>query len=434
MSEKKNQIPEDSGLDDQLRRLGEGIGAPSKLKEAAKSGAWIGANSRNSTSMHVRKFAHAALAYAGCVAVLVGCILFVPRLLGDGEGNSPLTQVSQPLRTGIGSQITDPATTEEPTAPDYGYPEDYYRPDLIWANEEYNPYRLNAKMIGTVSVHFDFETASDARYAVYLEYNEKNSEDAAQILRRIAIDERAFEVTTDHVRVERQGTYYALTSTEIMKIGRETPAYSIDIYLGYQSVAKEAGNIQNPKTGDSLSDSLQGMINLNEAGKVDFGTLRTMNFIPWNEQEENIAQLFDTIDRPEEMETSNSGQCGGMVNTDTAIACFLFGLDERETLGGYVITTAAQASVYPGRNPVEWSLYATNDPSVMESEELHLSEWTLLDSVYDGKIADEDCVDNGYVIDEDCRGEYQYYCWYVSCVKEAAFQVSELSLYAIPAE
>lgn len=439
MSEKKNPISRDDGLDERLRRLGKEFGTPQELKNSVKSDVRSGSDQYNAPSAHVRRFTRAVLAYAGCVAILLGCVLIVPNFLRDDGTTTAGKQVDQPPLTDqhltIGVQTALPLITEydpftdEPS--DTDYPDDYYRGDLIWANEAKDPYRLNAQTHGTVGLHFDFSDSESARYAVYLEYPEKQADSVAKLVKRIAWADAEFEVTDAQERIERKGSYYALTATEIMKITKVTTAYSVDVYLGYQTIAADVSERWDPRTGESLANALQGMVNLNEAGMIDLDTLKTMNFAPQGAEKENIAQLFDTIDRPEEMTSPTDGQCGGIVDTDVGIACFFFALEERETLGAYVITTSAQVEAYSGGNPLKWSLYATNDPTAMEDSELDLSKWTRLDCVYDSKMEIVNCEEYGYRIDENLQGAYQYYCWYVSDTDTEELRITELTLYAI---
>lgn len=201
--------------------------------------------------------------------------------------------------------------------------------------------------------------------------------------------------------------------------------------------------------GDGLEELLEGKISLNEAGKIDMETLATVGFSRWAETED-IAQLFDTIDTYDEWYFDENGElkadadpnaaegptgggpgkCGGGVSTP---AYFYFGLTEKATLAAYVLTTGNDNSRWNGRNPIEWTLYGTNDLSVFEGETLDGNEfdetkWTVLDYVYDGLVIEDNFVPCGYEIDADKQGEFQYYVWVLG-YNGGAFQATELDLF-----
>ena len=78
-----------------------------------------------------------------------------------------------------------------------------------------------------------------------------------------------------------------------------------------------------------------------------------------------------------------------------------------------------------------------------------MEEWTVIDSVEDSQIkeileqearlpdTEEDgkikqniqSVPIGYEVDTEQQGEYQYYCWNITCVPDTALNVDEFALY-----
>lgn len=205
--------------------------------------------------------------------------------------------------------------------------------------------------------------------------------------------------------------------------------------------------------GDGLEELTAGLklITSETDVKVDMETLATVGFNTWNEEKENIAQMFDGVDTYDEWYFDEDGNLkdgadpdaeggptgGGPGKIGGSIAnpsYFYFGLTDKATLGAYVIVTGNDNSKYPGRNPVEWHLYATNDQDAFEAsslngEDFDESKWALLDYVYDGKVTEDNFAPCGYEIDADAQGAYQYYVWVLEYTTDGVFQAAEFALY-----
>lgn len=201
---------------------------------------------------------------------------------------------------------------------------------------------------------------------------------------------------------------------------------------------------------DGLEELLAGKISLNEAGKIDMESLASVGFTTWNEETENIDRMFDTIDTYDEWYFDENGdllpdadpnaeggptgggpgKVGGPIVDPTF---FYFGLTEKAKIEAYVITTGNDNSRWPGRNPVEWTLYATNDLATYEGcaldgEEFDETKWAKLDYVYDGMLIEDNFVACGYEIDAANQGEYQYYVWKLG-YNNGQMQITELDLF-----
>ena len=107
-------------------------------------------NAANFRARHARRIAKMALLYAACAALLVGAIVYLPRLF---------------------DQTTTPVTTVpgEDVIPE-GYPTDYFRPDLVWANEKADLRKDNAVVGKYHTIDFEFLEDESAVYAIYIQY------------------------------------------------------------------------------------------------------------------------------------------------------------------------------------------------------------------------------------------------------------------------
>lgn len=171
----------------------------------------------------------------------------------------------------------------------------------------------------------------------------------------------------------------------------------------------------------SLEALIEGKTGLSASGKIDMNSLRDEGFDCWQAGEE-FKSMFDGVDTAVEFaENGNKGKCGGGIQSGTTK--FYFSLTEQAKVSAYVITTGNDNSDFPGRNPMEWWLYATND------ESKPLEEWDVIDYVYDGMITDTNFTPHGYEVDADKQGDYQHYCWVIGYINHGAFQVGELELY-----
>ena len=132
---------------------------------------------------------------------------------------------------------------------------------------------------------------------------------------------------------------------------------------------------------------------------------------------EGVDHLFDGV----------LSKCGG--NRTAAETIIYFALNQPARLSAYVFVTGNDTARFPLRNPVEWQLLGTNDPSAFANNGINLEDWTVLDYVWDGGVIVENYFENGYAIDPDKQGEYQYYALMLGYSADPQFQLSEIYLY-----
>lgn len=177
-----------------------------------------------------------------------------------------------------------------------------------------------------------------------------------------------------------------------------------------------------PYCGDALTELLAGKTNLTAAGKVDMDSIRSTDFELWHPDTNGLTWMFNNQLEPSCNE--QQGCAGGILSGDFDSGTHIyFSLTAPEKVEAYVITTACTNDVYWGRNPIGWSLCATNDPT------LPVEEWTVLDDVWDGAIPSEASLDVGYVVDAEKQDAYQYYCWIVEYTGSGSLNVAEFALY-----
>lgn len=182
---------------------------------------------------------------------------------------------------------------------------------------------------------------------------------------------------------------------------------------------------ETPYTGSSLSALLSGLINTTQEGLLDPFTVYSIGFTPW--QGEGIGNLFDGVKTEDDWFYLESGKCAG-IKDDPAF--FVFGMTEEVTVSAYVITTGNDNQQFPYRNPIEWTLYGTNDPDALDPDSFYTADWQVLDSVYDGNMDEINFTSYGYVIDQENRGSYRYYALMLEYSETNEFQACELELYA----
>ncbi len=93
-------------LKSQLEGINRQLRASEELKQALKTGVPLRKNGAVSTAVHVKRFGKAVAAYILAVVLVIGVVLFVPRLIA---GNRP--SVGSPVS---GESATSPASTDEP--------------------------------------------------------------------------------------------------------------------------------------------------------------------------------------------------------------------------------------------------------------------------------------------------------------------------------
>lgn len=201
--------------------------------------------------------------------------------------------------------------------------------------------------------------------------------------------------------------------------------------------------VDAPVYGDALTKLLAGKTNVNGAGLVNMDTLRAEGIQFWH-ADGAMQTMFDNTIHPGCSSGMNNCCAGGGVEEivdkseklpDGTVVQhvrndvrFYFDLNAPARVEAYTITSAIDNSIYTDRDPIAWTLYATNDPT------LPMEEWTVLDDIYDGKIEEvimqhDQVVPVGYEVDAENQGEYQYYCWNVTCVPNTALNVDEFALY-----
>ncbi len=338
---KKNQqdrqeIFREDELDMKLKKMGEKISAPPKLRSAAKSGIPLKVRDAVRTSVHVKRFARAVVAYSLCVCLLVGGVLIVPGLFEGG--NVAGSSMSVESQSNVG--FSDPEVTTG-----------------------------NCSYTGPIT-------------------------------------------------------------------SPETNSPTVD------------PKFETPICGAALEKLIAGKTNVNAAGMVDLDSLRTEGIELWHSDRalEALQIMFDN-DRTlgdcgsaahdvcaggwiEEIvdKVVDNGYKGQTIYTHQS-GCFYFNLTEAAKVQAYTITPFINNYIFTDRDPIEWTLYATNDPT------LPLSQWTVLDYVFDSGIRDavngdsESIVPMGYAVDASAQGEYQYYCWNITCVADESVNVDEFALY-----
>ncbi len=164
----------------------------------------------------------------------------------------------------------------------------------------------------------------------------------------------------------------------------------------------------------------------------------------WNKMEavDEVTGLSprDEATHTDWVDTNGSGVVGdegdswialGKFGYSGSTGTFIWGMTEPVTLGSYVIYTGNDNASFPGRNPVGWKIYATNDEALAAipddriqytwvsttvptvAIDMEDAGWVLLDDVYDGNMDDANFTPFGYKIDEDKQGEYKYYAWHI---------------------
>ena len=225
-----------------------------------------------------------------------------------------------------------------------------------------------------------------------------------------------------------------------------TPAPIITTEPNPEMQAEDPYLYNNPNADRDLGTLLEGLTNHNEAGKVDTTytpdgedrintSLLTIGFNTWNTEKENIPQMFDGVRTQEEWGAAGQGKIGGGTSEN---ACYLFNMTEKVSVKAYVIWSGNDNATYTDRNPVAWHLYATNDVDAMKAmrEEgadyttlQESGKWTDLDYVWDGSMAAVNFEANGYDVDADKEGEYQYFCWMIEYTGGGSFQINELEIF-----
>lgn len=145
-------------------------------------------------------------------------------------------------------------------------------------------------------------------------------------------------------------------------------------------------------------------------------SIRVQGMTEW--EGEGVDHLFDGV----------LSKGGG--NRTAAETIIYFALNQPARLSAYVFVTGNDTARFPLRNPVEWQLLGTNDPYASANNGINLEDWTVLDYVWDGGMIGDNYFENGYAIDPENQGEYQYYALMLGYSAEPQFQLAEIYLYA----
>lgn len=191
--------------------------------------------------------------------------------------------------------------------------------------------------------------------------------------------------------------------------------------------------VDAPVYGDALTKLLSGKTNVNAAGMVNMDTFRSEGIQFWHENGA-MQTMFDNTIHPGCSSGQDNCCAGGHVEVkvenrkEVKDVRLYFDLNAPARVEAYVVTSAIDNYIYINRDPVDWTLYATNDPT------LPMEEWTVIDSVEDSKIKEvleqeEQVVPVGYEVAAENQGEYQYYCWNITWVPDVALNVDEFALY-----
>ena len=97
--------------------------------------------------------------------------------------------------------------------------------------------------------------------------------------------------------------------------------------------------------------------------------------------------------------------------------------DQPVKLSTYVFTTADQSNESSALLPVSWELYGCTSRREQD--------FVSLDMVYEGNLSNEDFTENGYVIDTENQGYYQWYTLRIDFGNAGKFdlQFAELEFY-----
>ncbi|MBQ7353986.1 MAG: hypothetical protein IJW62_00535 [Clostridia bacterium] len=174
-------------------------------------------------------------------------------------------------------------------------------------------------------------------------------------------------------------------------------------------------------TGDKRDQLLAGKTGLVASGKIDMNSLRVIGATP--ETAAGAANLFDGTEAQWHcLIPGDSAQSRGQV-------WVIFAATEKVKVTAYEMVTGSDVSQHPGTNPIEWTLYASNDPAALTAEDPETVVWEVLDYVYDGGLKDEDLLSYAISMDVHKQRDYLYYAWVAGYTSDGEFRFSELELY-----
>jgi hypothetical protein len=196
-------------------------------------------STHNATSFrarHAKRIGRMILLYAACAVLLVGAIWLLPKLWNE-------------------KPIVDPPVTDSPVPtetvpwekPPEGFPDDYFRPDLVWSNEYFYPYMSNMVSGQYYSIDFRFVDDENALYAVYLADSSENPLSCQDELSSSKAGWQLLHTDATHYRLRAANpmVYYAATRKQIeifceyieqSRASSNSPVH-VNICLGHQVVA-----------------------------------------------------------------------------------------------------------------------------------------------------------------------------------------------------
>ncbi|MBQ8288518.1 MAG: hypothetical protein IJX76_07090 [Clostridia bacterium] len=136
MSNNKKNIPENDPLKAKFEGIDKQVRASADLKQAAKTGIPLRAGKKEGTAVHIRRFGKAVMAYAVIVMLVIGVVMFVPKLIAgnrpsagspvSGESAMPPRSTDEPVVTTtaavVGITTTDWCPMDPPDIPDHAAP------------------------------------------------------------------------------------------------------------------------------------------------------------------------------------------------------------------------------------------------------------------------------------------------------------------------
>ncbi|MBQ7354651.1 MAG: hypothetical protein IJW62_03935 [Clostridia bacterium] len=130
----KNYPNEQDPLKARFKGMKGKLRASTELKVALKTGVPLRTGKREGTAVHVRRFGKAIVAYAAIVMLVIGVVMFMPRLIAGispsvgspvgGESTTPLLSADEPAvtTTVVGITTTDPMPMDPLDIPDHAAP------------------------------------------------------------------------------------------------------------------------------------------------------------------------------------------------------------------------------------------------------------------------------------------------------------------------
>ena len=174
-------------------------------------------------------------------------------------------------------------------------------------------------------------------------------------------------------------------------------------------------------TGEARDQLLAGKTGMVAAGMIDQGSIRVIGATV-----ETAGDVYKLFDR-----TTDEWQCQQepVENQNPRAVWVIFAATKSVKVTAYEMITGAEVAQQQPVNPIEWTLYGSNDPAALTAEDPQTVEWVALDYVYDGGMIEDNLISHGVAVDEARQGEYRYYAWVAGYACNGWFCLSELELY-----